>query len=347
METEGPHSDNGRTKGPPGSNVVPFPRDWLGPRDELVPFGERSDYRTTTRTADEDRAAPEKPPKPRSAPTAADFWGEEAASLHDALQAPEQDRAVVHEAPEIRHGGRPRGVRQWRRRASYSTGGVGSTSLGAAAKAATASPAARRLYGFRASRARVAAVLGVAALSIAVVAAIATGSSRHPSRPRPTRAPGRVTIFAGLVSGTETDLSAIRKLALHRWPPPRSLRGPAGRPRAHHTAAAPPAVVSSEPPTSASGNTPVAASTSAATTTTADAAASASSGYAATADTATSPQPVSSPPPSAGTTTASPTTTGARSGSSNTRPPSGSSNPGSQAAFGANGTLGPGSSPNG
>jgi hypothetical protein len=52
--------------------VVRLPRDWLGPRDELVPFGPRA--------SSEDA---EEPP-----PTAEDFWGERSASIHDALQAP-------------------------------------------------------------------------------------------------------------------------------------------------------------------------------------------------------------------------------------------------------------------
>lgn len=54
------------------TNVVRLPRDWLGPRDELVPFGPR---------ASSDDA--EEPP-----PSAEDFWGERSAAIHDALQAP-------------------------------------------------------------------------------------------------------------------------------------------------------------------------------------------------------------------------------------------------------------------
>ena len=39
METDGPKSQEGAPQTGTVSNVVPFPRDWLGPRDELVPFG--------------------------------------------------------------------------------------------------------------------------------------------------------------------------------------------------------------------------------------------------------------------------------------------------------------------
>ncbi len=55
-------------------NVVRLPRDWLGPRDELVPFGPRGGTPTDDRPT-----------------SAADFWGEQSAAIHDALQAPDQD----------------------------------------------------------------------------------------------------------------------------------------------------------------------------------------------------------------------------------------------------------------
>lgn len=52
--------------------MVRLPRDWLGPREELVPFGPRA--------SSEDA---EQPP-----PSANDFWGERSAAIHDALEAP-------------------------------------------------------------------------------------------------------------------------------------------------------------------------------------------------------------------------------------------------------------------
>jgi hypothetical protein len=69
---EGRNTESGEQEAPPRTNVVRLPRDWLGPRDELVPFGPRA--------SSEDA---EEPP-----PTAEDFWGERSASIHDALQAP-------------------------------------------------------------------------------------------------------------------------------------------------------------------------------------------------------------------------------------------------------------------
>ncbi|MEA2159666.1 MAG: hypothetical protein QOD66_2046 [Solirubrobacteraceae bacterium] len=53
-----------------------LPRDWLGPREELVPFGPSADA-----------AAPP--------PSASDFWGEQSAALQHALQGPEPDSAIV------------------------------------------------------------------------------------------------------------------------------------------------------------------------------------------------------------------------------------------------------------
>ena len=56
--------------------VVRLPRDWLGPREDLVPFGPRA-------------STPEAPP------SAADFWGERSAAIHDALEAPAEDSSDV------------------------------------------------------------------------------------------------------------------------------------------------------------------------------------------------------------------------------------------------------------
>jgi len=69
---EGRHSESGDQEGPPRPNVVRLPRDWLGPREDLVPFGPRA--------SSEDA---EEPP-----PSADDFWGERSAAIHDALEAP-------------------------------------------------------------------------------------------------------------------------------------------------------------------------------------------------------------------------------------------------------------------
>jgi len=64
------------------SNVVPLPRDWLGPRDELVPIG-----------------PPEPEEPPGSAPTAADFWSEGSANVQTAWRGPDLEPAPPEVSP--------------------------------------------------------------------------------------------------------------------------------------------------------------------------------------------------------------------------------------------------------
>jgi hypothetical protein len=118
VETERPHTNEGRRRPPRDSNVVRL-RDWIGPEEELVPFGPRA------RSADVDgglhagpsadvdgglHAGPSadvdgglhagQPPvgmttlTPQPPPAAADFWGERSAAVHDALRAPDEHDAV-------------------------------------------------------------------------------------------------------------------------------------------------------------------------------------------------------------------------------------------------------------
>jgi hypothetical protein len=61
-------------------NVVRLPRDWLGPRDELVPIGSRAD------ALDQDSATTSPLP-----PGASSFWDEDSGSIQAAMQAPEGD----------------------------------------------------------------------------------------------------------------------------------------------------------------------------------------------------------------------------------------------------------------
>ncbi len=56
-------------------NVVRLPRDWLGPRDELIPIGSSANGQSGRSEA----GLP---------PTADDFWGEESSLLQSALEAP-------------------------------------------------------------------------------------------------------------------------------------------------------------------------------------------------------------------------------------------------------------------
>jgi hypothetical protein len=75
--SEGRQTEAGQRHAHPRGKVVRLPRDWLGPRDQLVPFGPRASSRTA-----EEPAADEPPP------SAEDFWGERSAAIHSALQGP-------------------------------------------------------------------------------------------------------------------------------------------------------------------------------------------------------------------------------------------------------------------
>lgn len=87
MESDGPKTEAGgggaRTQG----NVVPFPtpRDWLGPRDELVPIGRRVRSESDERSDDAGPAELTLAPPPR--PDA--FWGEDSAEIHAVIPGPD------------------------------------------------------------------------------------------------------------------------------------------------------------------------------------------------------------------------------------------------------------------
>ncbi len=72
MDPEGRQTEAGATESSTSDNVVRLPRDWLGPRDELIPFGSSADSAP-------DAAVP---------PTADDFWGEDSSAIQTALEAP-------------------------------------------------------------------------------------------------------------------------------------------------------------------------------------------------------------------------------------------------------------------
>jgi hypothetical protein len=72
VDPEGRQTEAGATGSPTSDNVVRLPRDWLGPRDELIPFGSSADSADAS----------------ASPPTADDFWGEDSSSIQTALEAP-------------------------------------------------------------------------------------------------------------------------------------------------------------------------------------------------------------------------------------------------------------------
>ena len=73
MDPDGRQTADGRAL---DDNVVRLPRDWLGPRDELIPLGSSANGQS-------------------GAQTASDFWGEASSSLQSALEAPPPPREAV------------------------------------------------------------------------------------------------------------------------------------------------------------------------------------------------------------------------------------------------------------
>jgi hypothetical protein len=77
-------TNGGRSGAGEASNVVRIPRDWFGPKDELVPFGPRA------------REGPEAEGAMAADPDSAEaeafdanlFWGEDAGAVHDVLETP-------------------------------------------------------------------------------------------------------------------------------------------------------------------------------------------------------------------------------------------------------------------
>jgi hypothetical protein len=99
--SEGQQTETGAREAQPRAKVVRLPRDWLGPREDLVPFGPRAT--PDSPEADVPPASPAGPPT-----SADDFWGEHSAAVQSALQVP-----AVHEdagggsadTPALRPGG--------------------------------------------------------------------------------------------------------------------------------------------------------------------------------------------------------------------------------------------------
>ncbi len=91
LDRDGRETEEGVEGKATESNVVRLPRDWLGPREELIPFGPR---------ARESKPTALKPPPPEPtaqtedsplAPSPSDFWGEHSADMHHVLQGPDRD----------------------------------------------------------------------------------------------------------------------------------------------------------------------------------------------------------------------------------------------------------------
>ena len=115
--TEGRQTEAGQHEAHPRAVVVRLPRDWLGPREELVPFGPRATSQNAGGAASSDasplRADASQSSADEPPPSAEDFWGERSAAIHNALQAPADDPAAVGTAGTRRP---PRSLRRLDRR---------------------------------------------------------------------------------------------------------------------------------------------------------------------------------------------------------------------------------------
>jgi hypothetical protein len=75
VETEGRKSEQGGLEPGTNNNVVPFPRDWLGPREELIPFGSSAEQSA-------------------AAPGAEAFWGGDCDPLDAVVATPAAAPAI-------------------------------------------------------------------------------------------------------------------------------------------------------------------------------------------------------------------------------------------------------------
>jgi hypothetical protein len=83
VETDGRHAKPGGKETEGEDNVVRLPRDWLGPREELIPFG------PSTEAEDDGLATP---------PSTHDFWGEPGTGLWE----PDSDGAEPRQRRALR-----------------------------------------------------------------------------------------------------------------------------------------------------------------------------------------------------------------------------------------------------
>jgi hypothetical protein len=99
LDREGPQTEQG-TSNVSTDNVVRLPpRDWLGSREDLVPLGAGPHEPEST----PEETAQVRHPLPDGSlvtpPSAADFWGERAETIHDAIQTPIPAETASQSAP--------------------------------------------------------------------------------------------------------------------------------------------------------------------------------------------------------------------------------------------------------
>ena len=98
MDTGGNPQDAGQHD---TDNVIRFPRDWFGSKDDLIPIGSAADR------LEEEAAEAER--EPTSALSADDFWGEGSQALHQPIDEPRsaEERLSVVPGPQDRRPALP------------------------------------------------------------------------------------------------------------------------------------------------------------------------------------------------------------------------------------------------
>jgi hypothetical protein len=308
MNGEGSQSDRDTTV-KVDDNVVRL-TDWLGPREELIPFGPGADAEEAARAA---RAS-----QTSAVPTAQDFWSESSAAVQDALTVPHGNQDPIAAVPRgEQHGAL---ARPWShtRRGRASAAAIWERRRVLLRSRVEAGSAARTLP--RHSFVGVLCLVVVAALVLVLSSGVlAPGAARRATLARTAAARTSSTSASAFVARHAAALAAASH-APRFHPVRRAARGSGPRrassvqrarlhTRQTHHRATPASVGAAEP---------------VGYTTPAPATAGSSSTSSQTAQTAPTP------------TSASPAITGSGQKSSSAQP-----------ALGANGSLGPGSSPDG
>jgi hypothetical protein len=329
VESDGPTTEAGGGEARAQANVVPFPGDWFGPRQELVPIGKRAYSESEQRHEDDELAelAVAAPPRPDA------FWGEDSAEIHAVMPRPDDDerrgrRAAVAVRP--RFAAFRAQSNNWLRSHALRVG-LRSHALRLRLRSHAL------LVGLRSHTVRMAAGVALAVACAAVALASLGGSPAVDSnQPRATGGGGPA---AGLIAdgpaGAAIALALLRSNAQHRATSAKPARSGTSRHRPRRAVLrrrAPKTAARSAP--AGGGGTP------------------ASNAPAATSEPVVSSQPAS-PAPAApshhsngsGTTSGTSGTSGQTSSGSTAR--AASHHPSSVTPTGAAGALGPIGSPNG
>ena len=225
MKTEGRQRGQSGDDARAQSNVLQFPRDWIGPRDELVPFGAAAG----SDTRGEVKSEPKRRPEPAVPPGADDFWGEGSAAVQDALQAPRPVEAVVELSRDTSTKARHRWNRPPLRATTLISLGVAAVACVVVVLAGAASEQVANLKRAPAL-AHTPSLVSRSGLIPAHVIATARASRqtiRHPARPRPSHgvharphSAGSGTRKAHVSQAVSHRSSASAQPVRHSTPPP-------------------------------------------------------------------------------------------------------------------------------